>query len=95
MFPLMLAGSLTPGKATSQVKILSWNAAGESFSRGGGASYKDSDGDSKIEVIFEAVEGGTKITLTHTNVPDDQGSHGTGWSTHYFEPMKSFFGKEV
>lgn len=60
-----------------------------------GASYEDSDDDSQIEVIFEAVEGGTKITLTHTNVPDDQGSHETGWSTHYFEPTKSFFGKEV
>jgi activator of HSP90 ATPase len=57
------------------------------------ASYKDSDGDSQIEVIFEAVEGGTKVTLTHTNVPDDQGSHESGWSTHYFEPMKVHFRK--
>ena len=60
-----------------------------------GASYKDSDADTQIEVIFEAVEGGTKVTLTHTNVPDDQGSHESGWSTHYFEPMTSYFGKEV
>lgn len=59
-----------------------------------GASYKDSDADSQIEVIFEAVDGGTKITLTHTNVPDDQGSHEAGWTTHYFEPMKSYFGKD-
>lgn len=57
-----------------------------------GASYKDSDGDSQIEMIFEAIEGGTKITLTHTNVPDDQGSHEPGWTTHYFEPMKTYFG---
>ncbi|MGZ0169919.1 MAG: SRPBCC domain-containing protein [Planctomycetales bacterium] len=58
------------------------------------ASYNDSDDDSQIEVVFEAVEGGTKVTRTHTNVPDDQASHEPGWSTHYFEPMKSYFGKE-
>ncbi len=58
-----------------------------------GSSYSDSDADSQIEVIFEPVEGGTKITLTHTNVPDDQASHEPGWTTHYFEPMKKHFGK--
>ena len=58
-----------------------------------GSSYSDSDGDSQIEVKLEPVEGGTKITLTHTNVPDDQASHEPGWTTHYFEPMKKHFGK--
>lgn len=57
-----------------------------------GASYKNSDEDSQIEVIFEAVDDGTRITLTHTNVPDDQGSHEPGWTTHYFEPMQRYFG---
>ena len=57
-----------------------------------GSSYKDSDEDSQIEVNFEAVDDGTKITLTHTNVPDDQGSHEPGWATHYFEPMQKYFG---
>jgi uncharacterized protein YndB with AHSA1/START domain len=56
-------------------------------------SYKDSDEDSQIEVLFEPVEGGTKITLTHTSVPDDQASHEPGWVTHYFEPMKRYFGE--
>ncbi len=58
-----------------------------------GSSYSDSDADSQIEVKFEPVEGGTKITLTHTNVPDDQASHEPGWTTHYFEPMKKHLGK--
>ena len=57
-----------------------------------GSSYKDSDSDSQIEVNFESVEGGTKITLTHTNVPDDQASHELGWTTHYFDPMRKHFG---
>ncbi len=58
-----------------------------------GSSYKDSDGDSQIEVNFEPVDGGTRITLNHTNVPDDQASHEPGWTTHYFEPMKKHFEK--
>tara|TARA_R110002111_G_scaffold12677_1_gene37048 strand:- start:259 stop:525 length:267 start_codon:yes stop_codon:yes gene_type:complete len=57
-----------------------------------GSSYKDSDQDSQIEIVFEAVKGGTKITLKHTNVPDDQGSHDPDWTTHYFEPMAKHFG---
>lgn len=57
-----------------------------------GSSYKESDDDSQIEVILELAEGGTKITLTHTNVPDDQASHEPGWTTHYFEPMQNYFG---
>ena len=69
---------LEPGRRIVQ----SWRAA----------SYKDSDEDSQIEVTFEAVEGGTKVTLTHSNVPDDQASHEPGWMTHYFEPMKARFG---
>lgn len=55
-------------------------------------SYKESDGDSQIDVTFEAVGGGTKVTLVHTNVPDDQASHEPGWTTHYFEPMQKHFG---
>ena len=57
-----------------------------------GSSYKDSDEDSRIEVILESVDGGTRITLTHSNVPDDQGSHEPGWTDHYFEPMQKYFG---
>jgi uncharacterized protein YndB with AHSA1/START domain len=57
-----------------------------------GASYKDSDEDSRFEVLLEAVDGGTELTLTHTNVPDDQASHEPGWTIHYFEPMQKYFG---
>ena len=56
-----------------------------------GSSYKDSDEDSQIEVLFNAVAGGTNVTLTHTNVQDDQASHEPGWTTHYFEPMQKHF----
>ncbi len=57
-----------------------------------GASYKDTDEDSQIAVVFEEVDGGTMVTATHANVPDDQASHEPGWTTHYFEPMQKYFG---
>jgi uncharacterized protein YndB with AHSA1/START domain len=58
-----------------------------------GARYQETDEDSKIEVIFRAIDSGTNITLTHTNVPDDQASHEPGWITHYFDPMEKYFGE--
>ena len=70
---------LDPGKRIVQ----SWRAA----------SYTESDGNSRIEVSLESVDGGTRVTLHHSNVPDNQASHEPGWSTHYFEPMKKHFGK--
>jgi uncharacterized protein YndB with AHSA1/START domain len=56
------------------------------------SSYKESDSDSQIEVQLLRVADETKVTLTHTNVPDDQQSHESGWVTHYFEPMTKYFG---
>ena len=58
-----------------------------------GNTYTDADGHSKIDVTLESVQGGTKITLVHSNVPDNQSGHQAGWATHYFEPMKKYFGR--
>ncbi len=69
---------LEPGKRIVQ----SWRAE----------DYTESDGFSQIEVTLEAVEGGTKITLIHSNVPDNQTGHQAGWLSHYFEPMQDYFG---
>ncbi len=48
--------------------------------------------DSQLEVLLEEVDGGTKITLVHTNVPDGQGeSYKQGWVEYYFDPMRGYF----
>lgn len=51
--------------------------------------------DSKVEILFEpAAEGQTRLVLIHTDIPEDQGAqYQQGWSDHYFEPMKTYFGK--
>jgi activator of HSP90 ATPase len=51
--------------------------------------------DSTIEIALEEVKGGTKLTLTHTNIPDGQAdSYKDGWKKLYFKPMKEYFGKK-
>lgn len=54
--------------------------------------FRMGDEDSKIEVLLEAVPGGTKLTLHHSNVPESHTNYRDGgWRNHYFEPMKRYF----
>ena len=54
--------------------------------------FTDKHEDSIITVTLEEVEGGTLLTLVHSNVPDEQTSYEqAGWQEHYFEPMKEYF----
>ncbi len=55
-------------------------------------NFGNSDGDSRIDVTLEAVDGGTQLTLSHTDVPDGHTGYEGGWVSHYFEPMKKHFG---
>jgi activator of HSP90 ATPase len=56
------------------------------------ANFPSSSPDSELEVLFETVEGGTKITLRHSNIPTGQGQdYKQGWKDHYFTPMKEYF----
>ena len=58
------------------------------------SEFSDTDADSQIEVLLEPVEGGTKLTLRHTNVPDGQLEYEQGgWEESYFEPMREYFGR--
>jgi len=50
--------------------------------------------DSKVDILLEEVEGGTKLTLTHSDMPEDQvDSYKQGWEDFYFKPMSGYFGK--
>jgi len=56
--------------------------------------FENIHGDSQIEVTFETVEGGSKVTLHHTDVPDGHGKYEQGWVTHYLEPMTKYFAEQ-
>jgi activator of HSP90 ATPase len=56
------------------------------------SQFEDTDPDSSIEVTFASSEAGTRITLNHWNVPDDQADdYESGWQDFYFTPMQEYF----
>ena len=57
--------------------------------------FPDSAPDSRLEILFEKHNIGTKITLIHTQLPNGQEKkYEKGWKEHYFKPMKKFFKKK-
>jgi uncharacterized protein YndB with AHSA1/START domain len=56
--------------------------------------FGDEHEDSIITLTLESAEGGTLLTLVHSNVPDDQtGYEQGGWQEYYFDPMHEYFSK--
>ncbi|MCB9639947.1 MAG: SRPBCC domain-containing protein [Myxococcales bacterium] len=59
------------------------------------ADFAASDADSRVEIILTELEGGTKIEIFHTEIPEGQGpKYHQGWKEHYVEPMMSYFSGE-
>jgi len=58
------------------------------------SEFPDDAPDSHLEVLLEEAPGGTKMTLTHTDMPEDQvDSYKQGWDDFYFKPMREYFNK--
>jgi activator of HSP90 ATPase len=58
------------------------------------SEFPDDAPDSHLEILLEKTKGGTKVTLTHTEIPPGQAdSYKLGWKDFYFKPMKAYFGK--
>lgn len=49
--------------------------------------------DSRVELRFEPIDGGTRISLAHTNIPAGDGPrYDRGWREFYFDKMLARFG---
>ena len=58
------------------------------------SEFPDDAPDSLVEISLKEIKGGTKVTLTHTQIPTGQeDSYRQGWEDFYFKPMKEHFGK--
>jgi activator of HSP90 ATPase len=58
------------------------------------SEFTDAHEDSQIEVLLEPTGEGTRVTLRHTDVPEDQvGYEQGGWQESYFDPMREYFGE--
>ncbi len=53
--------------------------------------FAETDADSHIEVILEAKNGYTELTLIHTRLPAHGEQYKNGWQNHYFVPMQAYF----
>lgn len=54
--------------------------------------FPEGSPDSTLEVRFEEMDDGTRITLIHQNLPESQvGNYRQGWADHYFDPMQKYF----
>ena len=57
--------------------------------------FPEGSPDSRLEIIFERVEGKTKMILRHTGIPDGQGpQYEEGWKDNYFQSMVEYFKSE-
>jgi len=55
------------------------------------SQFEESEEDSQIYITLNEKEGETKLTLTHSNVPESGEHYIKGWDEHYFKPMKAYF----
>ena len=56
------------------------------------SEFPDDAPDSYLVVDLEEMTEGTKITLIHSNMPEDQvDSYRQGWEEFYFKPMREYF----
>ena len=50
--------------------------------------------DSKLEILFEKHNSGTKLTIIQTHIPmGDEKKYEKGWKEFYIKPMKLYFQK--
>jgi activator of HSP90 ATPase len=51
--------------------------------------------ESRLEILFEKANGGTRVTIIHNRIPTGQAKlYEKGWKNHYFKPMKKYFKKQ-
>jgi activator of HSP90 ATPase len=56
--------------------------------------FPDNSPDSLLVVEFEKAKDGTKLTLTHQQIPEGQAQqYKQGWEDYYFKPMREYFSK--
>ena len=52
--------------------------------------------DSVLVLLFQAEGGGTRLILTHANVPESQAEElKKGWKEYYWKPWKAWIGKNA
>ena len=57
--------------------------------------FPEDAADSVLEIRFQAIPGGTRVTFDHSEIPEGQGvDYQQGWVDHYLTPMRAWFQKQ-
>jgi activator of HSP90 ATPase len=57
--------------------------------------FPESSPDSRLELLFEPIEGGARLSMVHSAIPQGQSEeYKQGWEDYYFKPMQEYFQKE-
>lgn len=59
------------------------------------SEFEESAPDSFLEIHLEPSGVGTRLTIQHSNLPEDGMQYQQGWIDAYFTPMHAYFGKET
>jgi activator of HSP90 ATPase len=58
--------------------------------------FPDESPDSLVTIEFEKAKIGTKLVLTHIEIPEGQAQeYKQGWEDYYFTPMREYFSKRL
>ena len=58
------------------------------------SEFPEASPDSRVEIFLDGTNGNTKVTLTHSEIPEGQAQgYKQGWEEFYFRPMKDYFTK--
>jgi len=58
------------------------------------SEFPEGSPDSLVAIHLKAIDGGTELTLAHTQIPEGQGnSYRQGWQDFYFTPMQAYFSR--
>lgn len=99
--------AMTGGGATSEPRVGGGHTAWDGYIRGThlelepgrriiqswrSVDFPEAHADSRLEIMLEPSEGGTRLTLSHSGLPEGQGAdYEEGWKDHYFLPMRKYF----
>ena len=60
------------------------------------SEFNSTDPGSSLQLVFEPIKNGTRLTLTHSNLPDGQADDfESGWQDIYFNPMLEYFSENL
>ena len=57
------------------------------------AEFDASEEDSRLEIVLQPRDGGTLVTLRHSQLPEHGMQYQQGWVDSYFLPMRAYFGE--